>query len=125
MAWGLFNMLPWHGVARADQVDILETATASSGRIAMLIERSDHAALSGSDVFVFLTDHPYTVSELRKSLYAFEPVLHVGDPRLSLKWISGSELEIRCGACDVSPETITERKNAQAGIKIRYTTFKW
>jgi hypothetical protein len=53
-------------------------------KIAMLVERSDDSALSGNDVFVFLADHPYTVPQLRRSLYALDPVFHVGDDRLTM-----------------------------------------
>ena len=95
----------------------------SGGKVAMLVERSDDSALSGNDVFVFLPDHLYTIPELRKNLYALDPVFQVGDDRLALEWVNSSELDIRCIACTVTKGVITTQKNFQSGVTVRYLDF--
>jgi hypothetical protein len=55
--WYPLVVRPFHGVASTDRVRVLEAKTASNGKVAMLVERSDDSALSGNDVFVFLPDH--------------------------------------------------------------------
>ena len=40
----------YQGVSTSEDVRILQTEYASSKRVAMLVERSDHAALSGTTV---------------------------------------------------------------------------
>jgi len=123
MLWYLLVVRPFHGVANADHVRVLEAKTASNGRVAMLVERSDDSALSGNDVFVFLPDHLYTIPELRKNLYALDPVFQVGDNRLSMEWVNGSELDIRCVACMVMKETVTTQRSFQSGVTVRYIDF--
>jgi len=123
MLWYLLVVRPFHGVARADRVRVLEAKTASNGKVAMLVERSDDSALSGNDVFVFLPDHLYTIPELRKNLYALDPVFHVGDDRLAMEWVNSSELDIRCVACTVTKGEITTQKNFQSGVTVHYLDF--
>jgi len=89
----------------------------------MLVERSDDSALSGIDAFVFLPDHIYTVPELRQNLYALKPVFRVGDNRLSLVWLSGNDLGIRCVDCDVTKEAIRAQIHLQSGVTIHYIDF--
>ena len=121
--WYLLVVRQFHGVANADTVRVLESKAASTGKVAMLVERSDTSALSGNDVFVFLADHPYTVPQLRKNLYALNPVFQVGDDRLTLEWVNGNELDIRCRSCEVTKQTVTTQKAFQSDIAIRYIDF--
>jgi hypothetical protein len=121
--WYLLVVRPFHGVANADHIRILEAKTALNGKVAMLVERSDDSALSSADIFVFLADHQYTVPQLRRNLYALDPVFHVGDDRLTMEWVNGNELDIRCLACTVTQQTVTTQRNLQSGVTIRYVDF--
>jgi hypothetical protein len=67
----------YQGAARSENLEILQTQLSASNRVATLVERSDHAALSGVTVFVFISDHPYSMQELRAKLYGLPRFLQL------------------------------------------------
>jgi hypothetical protein len=121
--WYVLVVRPFHGVADADNVQIAQTEFASNKHVAMLVERSDKAALSGNDFFVFITDHLYSVPELRKNLYALDPVFHVGRNGLALQWIDPENLKILCEDCGITKNQITTQKFSDSGVTIHYVGF--
>lgn len=113
----------YSGVSDSDTVQVVQTAYGSPNRVAMLVERSDNAALSGNTFFVFISDHAYSLPELRKKLYALHPVLMVGRDGLELHWSSPNELIIRCKGCGITKNTIEKQSFLENGVAIRYVGF--
>ena len=113
----------YQGVSNSEIVQVIETQTSPSNHVAMLIERSDHAALSGNTFFVFVSDRVYQLPELRQHLYALQPVFRAGLGGLSIDWSGPNELTIRCHGCGDTKNIIETQLFAQNGIAIRYAGF--
>ena len=123
IVWCAFTFLTFHGVADSETVEILQTRLASQNRVAMLIRRSDHTALSGNTYFVFIGDHLYSVPELRKTLYSLHPVFMVGLDGFVLQWANPNELMIECQDCGITKDIIEKQDFVYNGIAIRYIKF--
>ena len=113
----------YQGVSQSEIVQVIETQTSPSNHVAMLVERSDHAALSGNTFFVFVSDRVYQLPELRQHLYALHPVFRAGLGGLSISWAGPNELTIRCHGCGDTKNIIETQLSAQSGIAIRYVGF--
>jgi hypothetical protein len=113
----------YHGVANSENVEVVQTLTIAPNRTAMLVRRSDHAALSGDTYFVLVGDRPYSVPELRKRLYAIPAVFKVGRGGLSIHWSSPNELVVECINCGITKDIIETRKFSQEDVAIRYVDF--
>jgi len=113
----------YKGIATSENVEILQSESSSNGRTAMLVERSDHAALSGNTLFVFIDDHPYSIPQLRKTLYSLRPVFRVGGSGIAIHWSGQTELTIECNGCGMTKDVIELQKFAQDGLSIRYVDF--
>ena len=90
-----------HGVSDSETVEIVQKELASRNRVALLVRRSDHTALSGDTYFVFVADHAYSVPELRKKLYSLHPVFVAGRSGIVIHWLSPHELSIQCQNCGI------------------------
>ncbi len=123
VVWYVWLVLSFHGASDSDIIEIVQTQFASPHRVAMLVRRSDHAALSGDTYFVFIDDHLYPVPQLRKTLYSLHPVFKVGRDGVAIRWSSPSELTIECHACGITKEVIETQKFSDRGINIRYIGF--
>jgi len=114
----------YQGVSNSEIVRIVDVKAQPPDRVAMLVERSDHAALSGNTFFVFVSDRVYEVAELRKKLYALHPVFMDGlGEGLSLRWTAHDELTIQCQNCHITKDIIEKQLYSQNGVTIRYVDF--
>ena len=114
----------YKGVADSETVKIIQAEWASPKRVAMLVERSDHAALSGNTYFVFVGERIYSVPELRKRLYGLPNVFKVGlGEGLSIGWSAPDELSITCSNCGITKEIIESQKFSEGNIRVRYVRF--
>jgi hypothetical protein len=90
----------------------------------MLVERSDPAALSGTTVFVFVSDRLYSGAELRRRLYGLKPVFMAGGSRyLSLEWAGVGELIVRCNRCNLAKDIIDKQESVMDGVAVKYIGF--
>ena len=113
----------YQGVSNSEILQLVEVQTSPSNHVAMLVERSDHAALSGNTFFVFVSDHAYPLPELRQHLYALHPVFKAGLGGLSIDWSKPNELTIECHSCGDTKNIIETQMFAQNGVVIRYAGF--
>jgi hypothetical protein len=113
----------YRGASKSDIVQIVDTQVSTSHHVAMLVERSDHAALSGPTFFVFVSDRVYSLPELRSRLYALNPVFMVGRNGMTLHWSGPDTLTIHCQDCDITKDIIEKQRFAQDGVTIQYTGF--
>jgi hypothetical protein len=111
------------GVSDSDTVEVVQTTYGSPNRVAMLVERSDHAALSGNTFIVFVADHPYSLPELRRRLYALPMVFMVDRDGIVLRWSSPNELTIQCQDCAITRDMIQKQRFSDNGVAIRYVGF--
>ena len=113
----------YQGVANSEKLQILQIAYGAPNRVAMIVERSDHAALSGSTFFVLISDHAYPMSELRKRIYGLDPVFVAGREGLDIHWSGPNELEIECHSCGITPDIVEKQLYSKIGVAIRYVGF--
>ena len=113
----------YRGASQSDIVQIVDTQVSTSRHVAMLVERSDHAALSGPTFFVFVSDKVYSLPELRSRLYALDPVFMVGRNGMTLHWSGPDTLTIHCQGCDITKDIIEKQHVAKDGVTIQYTGF--
>jgi hypothetical protein len=113
----------YKGVSDSDIIHVLQTEVAAPNRVAMLVERSDHAALSGTNLFVFVADHTYSETELRKRLYGLDPVFMAGGAGLKLHWSRPDELTIQCHSCGMTKDIIEKQKFTMNDVAIKYVGF--
>jgi hypothetical protein len=117
------SSLLFKGVSDSESVEVLQSVDSSNGRIAMLVRRSDHAALSGDTFFVLVTDRQLTIAELRKHLYGLRSVFVAGRDGISIRWSAQNELNIECKACGLTKDIIEKQRFSEGAIRIRYTGF--
>jgi hypothetical protein len=113
----------YQGVAGSEELQILQTEMSSNQRVAMLVERCDHAALSGNTLFVLISDHVYPLPELRKRIYGLHPVFMSGRDGISIHWSGPDELTIRCLRCDLKKAEIEKQEFRQGKVSIKYLDF--
>ncbi len=113
----------YRGASKSDVVQVVDIQISASHHVAMLVERSDHAALSGPTFFVFINDQIYSLPELRSKLYALNSVFTVGRGGITIHWYDPNILTIHCQDCDISADIIEKKLPEQGGVKIQYTGF--
>ncbi len=113
----------YQGVATSEDVRVLQAEFSARKRVAMLVERSDHAALSGTTVFVLISDHAYSIPELRKNLYGLDPVFMAGGAGISLRWSHPEELTVQCHDCGMTKNIIEKQKGTSNGVVVKYLGF--
>lgn len=103
---------------------LVQAEAAYPKRVAMLVRRSDHHALSGNTYFVVIGDHVFSQPELRKALYRSELVFECGRDGLILHWENLNKLVIECRECKITPDIIQEQRfQVNNNIIIRYSGF--
>jgi len=122
-SWYVWSVLTFHGASDSDIVEIVQTQASSSHRVAILVRRSDHRALSGDTYFVFVNDRSYSVQELRKSLYSLRPIFKAGRDGITLRWTGPNELTIECQACGITKDLIETQIFSKDGVGVRYFGF--
>ena len=120
---GLLLVGCYDGVGRSESVDVLQTEYSTHKRVAMVVERSDHAALSATTLFVFLDDHAYPLNELRQHLWGLDPVFRTGSTGITIHWSGPDELTVQCNQCQDTSDIVQERKASDNGVTIRYVGF--
>lgn len=113
----------YRGASNSDIVQIIDTQMSTSHHAAMLVERSDRAALSGPTFFVFVSDRVYSLPELRSRLYALNSVFTVGRGGIELYWSGPNTLIIHCQNCGITTDLIEKKVFVQGSVKIQYTGF--
>lgn len=89
----------------------------------MIVEEEPPGALAGYHYFVLINDRPYTMPELRKNLFALNPVFDVGRDSFMLTWSGPSELTITCHDCGITKDRIETQKFSYNGVTIKYVDF--
>jgi hypothetical protein len=113
----------YKGASQSDLVQVIDTQMSTSHHVAMLVERSDNAALSGPTFFVFVSERAYSLPELRSRLYALDSVFTVGRGGITLHWDEPNTLTIHCSDCGITADIIEKKIFTQGSVKIRYTGF--
>jgi len=123
MAIAALYLFGYRGAGSSENLEIVQTEVSSARKIATLVRRSDHQALNGDTYFVFVSDREFSVLELRKKLYAFDPVFRAGRDGLSISWASPQELIIKCLDCGITRDLMEKQRFSQGNVAIRYAGF--
>jgi hypothetical protein len=91
LAYGLF-----HGYFDKGRFEVKESVWSSDGKIAIVAERSDQAALTSYIYFVLIGEHLLSPPELRQAYYREAPVFEAASSCVSVRWKGPNELIVAC-----------------------------
>jgi hypothetical protein len=113
----------FHGYFDHGQFEIKQTNWLSSGRVAMVAERSDHEALGGLDYFVLIGDHVFSPTELRFAYYSHDVAFAAADDCLSVRWIDAHQLSVVCRERTLDSTRINVRRRQVRDVAITYVNI--
>src|ERR1700753_993675 len=119
---GLFAVCAYmlfHGYLDAGKFDVRQEEW-NSKKVAMLILRTDEAALGGYNAFVLIGDHPYSPIEIKHRYHSDAVVFAAAADCLSLHWASETSLIVECKGSFVDPWQINALKRQSEGVAITY-----
>ena len=115
IAWALF-----HGYFDRGRFEVKETSWSSSGRVAVVAERSDREALSSYVYFVLVGDHVFSPSELRAAYYRHRVVFAAASDCVSVRWSDTHNLTVMCGNGAIDAEHIELQQRKTEDVAITY-----
>lgn len=115
LLYGLF-----HGYLDHGQFEVKQVQWSPTRQVAMVVERSDHQALSGYTYFVLIGDHVFSPSELRHKYHSNAVVFAGADSCLNLHWQGPTTLAISCNDHTMAREHIDVEKHQSREINIVY-----
>jgi hypothetical protein len=117
---GLFHGYFDHGLFEIKQVDWSPSAPR---RVAVVAERSDHAAMSGYTYFVLVGDHVFSASEMRRAYYSDDVVFAAANDCLSVRWTDPDRVTVSCRSGTIDAAQIDVRKTRADGVAITYVNI--
>ena len=104
--------------------EVKQTDWSSSGKVAILAERSDHQALSSSVYFVLIGDHVFSPTELRTAYYRDHGIFAAATDCLSVRWTDPHNLTVSCRGESLDASRIENVQQHQDGdVKITYVNI--
>jgi hypothetical protein len=110
----------FHGYFDHGQFEIKQFQWSSTNRVAMLAERSDHAALGGLEYYVLIGNHLFTPAELRRAYYSNAVVFNAASDCLTLRWDGQNRLIVRCDGSTVDKNQINSQRQQIGDIAVSY-----
>jgi hypothetical protein len=110
----------FHGYFDHGHFEIKQFQWASTNRVAMLAERSDHEALGGLEYYVLIGNHLFTPAELRHAYYSNAVVFNAASDCLILRWDDQNRLTIRCNGSTVDKNQINAQRQRIGNVAISY-----
>lgn len=118
IACGLFRGHFDHG-----RFEVKETSRSSSGRVAMVAERSDHEAMSSYVYFVFIGDHVFSPAELRTAYHSDHLVFAAASDCISVRWIDPHNLTVSCREGSIDTSHIDVQLRQAGDVVINYVNI--
>lgn len=103
--------------------DIKQVHRSSSGKFAILAERSDNQALGGLTFFVVTGDDFPSLKKLREQYHSEAVVFAASSTCLDLHWQNASTLVIECRGSYLKPEYIDTEKTQSAEVNVSYVNI--
>lgn len=115
LSYGLF-----HGYFDKGLFETKDFKWNSNGKVAIIAERSDNAALTSYIYFVLIADHLLSPSELRRAYYSKTPVFGAANSCVSARWEDPNNLVIACKDGVVRADDIEFREEQSGTVTIAY-----
>jgi hypothetical protein len=115
LAYGLF-----HGYFDKGQFESKDFEWNSNGKVAIVAERSDQAALTSYIYFVLIADHLLSPPELRRIYYSKAPVFGAASSCVSVHWENANKLIIACKGGMVGVDHIEFQAKQSGSVSIAY-----
>ena len=115
LGYGLF-----HGYFDKGRFETKDAQWNANGKVAIIAERSDNAALTSYIYFVLIADHLLSPSELRRSYYSKTPVFGAASSCVSVRWEDPNNLVIACKDGVVGAAHIEFQEKQSGPVTIAY-----
>jgi hypothetical protein len=123
LAIGLYFFFLFRGNLDTGKFQVLRTTESLENRIAIVAKRSDHNALSGDVVFVFVADHIYSPNELRAAFHRQHMIFAADRDGLDVHWAGSHKLVIKCKDCGITKDRRDEQQFRDGDISVEYVNF--
>jgi len=115
LTYGLF-----HGYFDRGRFEVKESVWSSDGKVAIVAERSDQAALTSYIYFVLIADHLLSPPELRRAYYSKAPVFGAASSCVSVHWDDPNKLIIACKDGMLGADHIEFQAEQSGPVSIAY-----
>jgi hypothetical protein len=95
--------------------EVKQTDWSSSGKVAILAERSDHQALNSDVYFVVIGDHVSSPTELRAAYHRNQRIFAAASDCLSVRWTDAHNLSVSCRGEPLDANQIENVQQHQSG----------
>jgi hypothetical protein len=113
----------WHGYFDRGQYELLSTEWSESRQLAMIAKRSDHQALNGDEIFVLVSDHLFSPTELRYALHGPTVIFSTDRDCLSVRWTDTRHLVISCQGEPITDGEINRQKHQINEVMVSYSNI--
>jgi hypothetical protein len=113
----------FHGYFDHGRFDVKQVQWSSSGKLAILAERSDNQALGGLTFFVVTGSHLLSPNELKHEYHSDAVIFAATTTCLDLHWQGPSRLIVECHGSYLNPEFIDTEKTHSAEIAVNYVNI--
>ncbi len=113
----------FHGEFDPGHFSVKQVQRSSSGKLAILVERSDNQALGGLTFFVVTAGHLLSHEELKHAYHSDAVIFAATSNCLDLHWQAPRKLVIECHGSYLKPEFIDTEKPQNEDAAIEYTNI--
>jgi hypothetical protein len=115
LAYGLF-----HGFFDRGQFEVKDFQWSSNGKVAIVAERSDQAALTSYMYFVLIADHLLSPKELRRAYYNKASVFEAASSCVRVRWEGPNRLIVACKDGMIGADHIESQVEQSGPVSVAY-----
>jgi hypothetical protein len=113
----------FHGYFDRGKFEIRNAQWSESGQVAMLVERSDHQALSSDVYFVLIGNHLFSPRELRQAYHSPDVFFAAAADCLTLHWSDSHNLTVTCAGGSINRDHIEVQRRQSGDVNISYVNI--
>jgi len=104
--------------------EVKQADWSTSGKVAILAERSDHQSLRSDEYFVLIGDHVFSPTELRAAFYRDHGIFAAASDCVSVRWTDAHNLTVSCRGKPLNENQIENVQKHQIGdVAIAYVNI--
>lgn len=113
----------WRGYFDRGRFELLSAEWSDSHRLAMVAKRSDDSPLDGDQIFVLVSDHIFSPTELRHALHGPTVIFSADRDCLSVRWTDTHHLVISCQGEPITDGEINRQRFQSNEIAVSYSNI--
>src|ERR1700728_5130036 len=99
----------FHGYLDRGRFEIRQSELSSTGRVAVVVNRSDRQAMSSYIQFILIGDHLFSASELPREYHSNRVVFAAAADCLELRWDGPKHLVVTCEGSSIDVDRINSQ----------------